>query len=105
MDQVDIWFTRFQELVILADLPEKHWATKVTEFLDADSIKTVFSLPEDQRKNYEAVRNAILNRYNYTHGGNRLRYMTYAPTQQQNSLNMLQMYILIVYMYSLVVLS
>lgn len=57
VDHMDLWFTRFQELAGLADLPEKHWATKVTEFLDADSIKTVFSLSEDQRKSYDSVKN------------------------------------------------
>lgn len=76
VDQVDLWFTRFSELAVLADLPEKYWATKVTEFLDSESPKTVFSLTEDQRKSYEVVKNAILTRYNYTPEGNRLRYMS-----------------------------
>lgn len=62
VDQVDLWFLRYQELCLLAELLEKHWVTKVTGFFDAETIKTVFSLSEEDRKIYQTVKNAVMTR-------------------------------------------
>lgn len=42
-------------------------------------------MPDEKRKIYENVKNAVLTRYNYTSEGNRQRFMSYSPNKNKQT--------------------
>lgn len=61
----------------------KYWEGKVNKLFDAETVRTVLSLDEKVRSDYQTVKNEVLTRYNYTPEGNRQRFVNYNPTVKQ----------------------
>lgn len=77
-DEISLWFARFENICKIAELEEEYWATKVSEYFDADMVHTAFSLDEKSRADYQTVNDAVLGRY--IPDGNRQRFVNYNPS-------------------------
>lgn len=66
---------------MLKGFDKKHWATKVSELFDPETLRIVFSMEETERTSYKKIKQAVL--IQYTQEGNRQRFINYSPAKKQ----------------------
>lgn len=72
LDSVDIYLDRFERFASANQWPKEEWANLLSPLLTGKALQAYVSLTIDDAKDYEAVKVAILHRYQLTEEGYRL---------------------------------
>ena len=78
-DDLDSYLLRFERYAVVAKWEKASWATHISALLSGKALDVYSRLSEDLALNYDRLKTALLNRYNYTEHGYRQRFREATP--------------------------
>ena len=78
-DDMDSFLRRFEQFAITAEWPKEDWACSLSSLLTGKALEVYARLPVDQANDFQALKSALLHRYQLTEEGFRLKLRTSKP--------------------------
>ena len=73
-DDIDSYLIRFERYATIANWPQVNWATYLSALLGGKALNVYCRLSQEDALDYERLKVALLQRYNYTEQGYRQRF-------------------------------
>ena len=83
-DDIDSYLIRFERYTTVANWPQVNWATYLSALLGGKALNVYCRLSQEDALDYERLKVALLQRYNYTEQGYRQRFREAKPEDAEN---------------------
>ena len=83
-DDLDSYLLRFERYATVANWPQANWATQLSALLGGKALDVYSRLSQEDGLDYERLKAALLQRYNYTEQGYRQRFREAKPEGAEN---------------------
>ena len=83
-DNVDVYLLRFERYAGQQKWPKSEWAVYLSALLTGKGLEVYYSLANEQANDYETLKKAILNRYEFNEEGFRKRFKNSKPEQGES---------------------
>ena len=78
-DDLDSYLLRFERYATVANWPQTNWATQLSALLRGEALGVYSRLSQEDALDYERLKAALLERYDYTEKGYRQRFREAKP--------------------------
>ena len=78
-DDLDSYLLRFERYATVAEWKQECWATQLSALLSGKALDVYSRLSQEEALNYDMLKVALLNRYNFTESGYRQRFRSAKP--------------------------
>ena len=83
-DDPDSYLLRFERYATIANCPQTNWATQLSALLSGKALAVYSRLSQENALDYERLKAALLQRYNYTEQGYRQCFREAKPEYAEN---------------------
>ena len=83
-DNIDVYLLRFERYAGQQKWPKSEWAVYLSALLTGKGLEVYYSLANEQANDYETLKKAILNRYEFNEEGFRKRFKNSKPEQGES---------------------
>ena len=83
-DRLDWYLQRFESVANLKNVPQKDWPVQLSTLLSGEALEVMYSLPAVKQSSYEAIKDALLAKYNLTEEGFRNEFFNTKPKLEEN---------------------
>ena len=83
-DDLDSYLLRFERYATVANWPQTNWATQLSALLRGEALGVYSRLSQEDALDYERLKAALLERYDYTEKGYRQRFREAKPEDAEN---------------------
>ena len=83
-DDLDSYLLRFEKYATVANWPQTNWATQLSALLGRTALDVYCRLSQEDAFDYERLKAALLQRYNYTEQGYCQRFREAKPEDAEN---------------------